>query len=128
MARQLIADQLISATTTTNNLDLTGITVPWVVLLWQFELSSGSGSNYLTITGKVAANWEDDTASEVTFDLDHVSQWVSPRVVDDTMISAASGSKYKVTTVMRRVFDRVRIGFTYAGGGTRVFKVNLWTR
>lgn len=128
MARQVLSDQTYTATTTTGNISLQGFTRPWVLLLWQFELNGGSGSNAITIAGKVVANWESDAATEVTFDLDHISLWGGPRVIDDTMISAASGSKYKVAHVVRNNYDYIRLGLTYSGGGTRGFKVNCWVR
>lgn len=128
MARQLIADQSVSATTTTDLLRVDAGRRPWVLFAWQIETPSGSGSNYLKITAKHVANPENDAASEVTFDLDSSSQWRGPRVVDDTMVAAATSSKWKATHDVRNLFDFIKITFTYGGAGTRVFRVNLWAR
>ncbi len=64
MANQLLTDQSYSSgTTTTDLLDLRGYGRPWVTLLWQFEVPSGSGSNTLTIGALTVANWESETES-----------------------------------------------------------------
>lgn len=126
--RHLIQDQQISATTTTSQLDLQQLGRSWLLLAWQFELVSGSGSNYLTIAGKATANWETDAATEVDMELDHTAHWRGPRIVSDAMISAAPSSKLKAVSDLRAVFDYVKITFTYSGAGSRIFKVNLWAR
>lgn len=128
MASQLLTNQSISATTTTTLLDLTGFQRPWVLLLWQFELLSGAGANVMTISAVAPANWEADSSSEVTHTLDQTAHWRGPRVVDDSMITAASGTIFRTVSEIRALFDYVKITFTFSGSGTRVFRVNLWAR
>ncbi len=125
---QLITDLSVSATTTTGLLDLSGYSRPWILLTWQFEVPSGSGSNTLTIAASVVANPEVDSASEVTMALDYSAHWRGPRVIDDTIITSASGAKYKTVSDIRRLNSYVRLTFTYGGAGSRVFRVNLWAQ
>jgi hypothetical protein len=125
---QLITDLSISATTTTGLLSLSGFSRPWITLLWQFDLPSGTGTNTLTIAASVVANWEADSASEVTMPLDMSAHWRGPRIIDDSIITSASGAKYKSVSDIRNIHDFVKLTFTYGGAGTRVFRVNLWAR
>lgn len=128
MARQLIADLSVSATTTTDLLRIDAGRRPWVLFAWQFETPSGSGSNYLTVTAKHVANPESDASAEVTFDVDVLSMFTGPRVIDNTMVAAATSSKFKSLSRVPNYFDFLKLTFTYGGGGTRVFRVNLWAR
>ncbi len=49
-------------------------------------------------------------------------------MVDDSIITSASGSKFKTVSDIRAIHDFIKLTFTWAGSGTRVFRVNLWRR
>lgn len=123
--RQILTNFDVSGTSDTSTIYIPRVGI-WIMWLWKVEFASGSGTNQVTITARTIANPEADAATEELFDLTNTEQWKGPRVVTDTMVTAAPSSALRLSSSMRLKASDLRLNFVRSGGGSRVFRFNVW--
>jgi len=124
-ATPILSTYSVTATVTTNLLPIkrpNDVRSNW---FWKVTMPSGSGANAVKIELLASANWEDTSASRVTFTANSARHWVGPVVISSQMITDAGGT-LEVMFPNPAMFDLAQIKFTYSGGGTREFEFDVW--
>ncbi len=125
-AIQVLTDLDISSTITKGPFTVAFSPMPLQRWFWAVTNPSGSGVNTLHILPKQRANYEDDSSDQQEFDLVDTDHFEYPPVITAAQIAASTDTTFKFVGECANNIRRLLFDFTYLGGGSQVFRINLW--
>jgi len=126
MTIRVFTDLLISADTTTDPYAVAGRVNYSQQWIWKFELDSGTGSNQLKIKAQQAADWDTTDASLTLVDVQDTTVLNMPSLVTSEWIDEQTNDILLLPFENKGGLAKVIFDFDISGGGSRVFKVNLF--